>query len=114
MSVPWLNLSSLAWVPGTLVGVLGGLLGALAGTLAPRGKARGLVMGLHAVCLAFSALSLIAGLAALASGQPYGVWYGLVLAGVIGLIVFSSLFPVLRRVYTQAELRKSQAADLPS
>jgi hypothetical protein len=45
-------------------------------------------------------------------GQPYGVWYGLLLPGVIGLIVLGSLSPVAVTAYRQAELRKIQARDL--
>jgi hypothetical protein len=112
MIEPWFDPIRYAWIPGTLLGVLGGTWGAVLGILAPRGKARTLVLGGLAVLLAASAVCLVAGIAALLSGQPYGVWYGLLLAGVIGVIVLGVNVPVALNVYRQAEARKLQARDL--
>jgi hypothetical protein len=82
------------------------------GVLAPRGKAKWLVLGSLGVLLCCSAILLVLGITAVTSGQPYGVWYGLLLAGVIGLIVLGSLSPVAINAYRQAELRKMQSQDL--
>jgi hypothetical protein len=81
-------------------------------TLAPRGKAKALVLGTLGVLLTASAICLILGIVALVQGQPYGVWYGLLLAGVIGVVVLGSLAPRAVMTYRQAELRKMQARDL--
>jgi peptidoglycan/LPS O-acetylase OafA/YrhL len=113
MSEPWFDPNLYAWIPGTLIGVLGGLWGALVGTLAPRGKARGLVLGSLAVLLLAGVACLAAGVAALISGQPYGVWYGLLLAGVLGVVVLGSLSPLALNAYRQAEARRLEARDLP-
>jgi hypothetical protein len=112
MSEPWFDANSYAWIPGTLLGVMGGLWGSLVGVLAPRGKAKGLVLGSLGLMLVCGAVLLVLGLTALLSGQPYGVWYGLLLAGVIGLVVLGSLTPVALSAYRQAENRKIQARDL--
>jgi len=109
---PWFNPALFGWLPGTLFGCLGGLYGALAGILAPRGKARTLVIGLHWLLTATALLFLAAGIVALFLKQPYGVWYALLLPGVLGVVLFPSLSPVIGNRYAEAELRKSRAADL--
>jgi hypothetical protein len=108
----WFEPALYAWIPGTALGVLGGLWGSLAGTLAPRGKAKLLVLGLHfGIVLACVGL-LLASIIALAEGQPYGVWYGLGLPGLLGVIIIGGLTPVIFRRYREAELRRSLAKDL--
>jgi hypothetical protein len=111
MSDPWFN-ENLSWIPGTALGVLGGLWGGMAGTLAPRGRARGLVLGGMWVFLIGSAVLLALGLIALLSGQPYGVWYGLGLAGAIGVLAIGANMPTVYRLYRAAEERKLAARDL--
>jgi hypothetical protein len=112
MSDPWFNENLYSWLPGTALGVLGGLWGGLAGTLAPRGRGRSLVLGGMWALLLGSAVLFSLGLIALVSGQPYGVWYGLGLAGVIGLVAIGVNMPVIQRVYRAAEERKLAARDL--
>jgi MFS family permease len=112
MSDPWFNENLYSWIPGTALGVLGGLWGGLIGTLAPRGRARGLVLGGMWALLIASAVLLALGLIALWTGQPYGVWYGLGLAGAIGLVVIGVNMPNVYRVYRAAEERKLAARDL--
>src|SRR5262245_36797538 len=110
MSEPWFN-EQWAFLPGTLLGVLGGLYGALAGCFAWQGKAKRLVAGLFWFMLIGSALLLLGGVAALVAGQPSGVWYGLGLAGFIGVIVLGATGPAVFRVYRQAEMRRLEARD---
>jgi hypothetical protein len=112
MNEPWFDANSYAWIPGTLLGVLAGLWGSLLGVLAPRGKAKSLLLGSLGFMLAASAVCLILGVLALVYHQPYGVWYGLILPGFIGLVVLGSLTPVAIMSYRQADLRKMQARDL--
>lgn len=112
MSEPWFDPNAYAYIPGTLLGVAGGVVGPMVGLLAPRGRARGLVVGVLGLMLAASAALLVAGLIALATGQPYGVWYGLGLPGVIGLFVFGLNLPGILRVYRHIELRKLEAQDV--
>lgn len=111
MNDPWFDLNRWAWLPGTLLGCIGGLWGGLAGTLAPQGKARSLVLGLGGVLETLSIGLLMAGLLALVTGQPYGVWYGLGLAGLIGSLVIPAGLFVIRKRYREAEERRMQAED---
>lgn len=106
MAEPWFDAIRWAWLPATLLGVLGGLLGTLVGVLAPQGKARPLVFGLGWLFLGVSLTLLTAGLTALVSGQPYGVWYGLGLAGLLGTVIIAPLFPIAKKRYQEAEQRR--------
>ncbi len=65
----------------------------------------GLMMTASVVCLTLGVLALL-------KHQPYGVWYGLMLPGFIGLVVLGSLAPVALMRYREAENRKMQARDL--
>ena len=113
MTEPWFDPNMYAWIPGTLLGVVGGGIGGpLMGICAPRGKLKGLVMGFHFGIIAICFILLCVAVFALATGQPYGIWYGIGLPGVLGLIIFGTLTPVVRKRYQEAELRKSMADDL--
>jgi Flp pilus assembly protein TadB len=113
MNAVWFDPNLYAWIPGAALGILGGVYGTLVGMLAPQGKARGLVLGLHGLILVASVVLLVAGIVALAAGQPYGVWYGLGLAGLLGVVIFGTLLPVVLNAYRMAERRKMSAQDLP-
>ncbi|MCD6584660.1 MAG: hypothetical protein J7K96_02750 [Desulfobacteraceae bacterium] len=102
-----------AWIPGTLLGTIGGGIGGpLAGIFAPRGKFKKQVLGFYYTILVISAVMFIAGVAALLSGQPYGVWYALGFPGLLCLILFGVLQGVVSKRYEEAELRKTMAKDL--
>ena len=109
---PWFNSP---WLPGTIlgsgVGILGGIYGTVLGICAPRGAARGFVFALHWGLVALGSLLAITGVVALTRGQPYGVWYPLLLSGVILTLVVGCLTPVLRLRYRQAEHRRLEAEE---
>jgi hypothetical protein len=94
-------------VGGTLCGVLGGL----AGSLAPKGKGRTWILGIWKAMIAFGGVNLLVGIAALASGQPYAIWYPFLLCGFILSVVMGALYPVLLRRYEEAEQRRIEAAS---
>ena len=112
MSTPWFDPNAYSWISGTFIGVAAGIVGSLAGVLAPRGKCKRLVMTLHFGLIVISIGLLGAGIIAFVDKQPYGVWYGLMLPGVIGTAVLGSLTHTLLVRYRQAEMRKSLASDL--
>ena len=112
MTEPWFNPNLFSFIPGTLLGIAGGTLGALAGALAPRGKARALVVGAFVAAIVVSLGLFVAALVALVAGQPYGVWYGLGLPGLLGVVVLGALLPVVLARYRDAETRRIGAADL--
>ena len=112
MTTPWFDPNAWAWLPGTLFGCLGGLWGALAGTLAPQGKARRFVLGYGLVLVAMSLVFLILAIIALCVGQPYGIWFGLGLPGLQGVILMIPFIPLVLHRYRQAEERRMAAQDL--
>jgi uncharacterized membrane protein YeaQ/YmgE (transglycosylase-associated protein family) len=102
-----------AWIPGMLLGVVGGAVGGpLAGYFAPRGKFKKQVLGFYYMILAISTILFVAGIAALVSGQPYAVWYGLGFPGLLCLIIFGVLIGVVSKRYREAEMRRSIAEDI--
>lgn len=109
---PWFDPNVYSFIPGVAIGVIGATLGVLTGLLAPRGKAKGVVVGLYLAAIVASIGLLGVAVVALARGQPYGVWYGLGLPGLIGLVVFGLLYGVVQRRYSEAETRRMGAADL--
>lgn len=105
---PWFSVNY-AWLPGTLFGVVGGCWGGLAGFLAPHGKARSLVTGMAWMLLIVSVGFLIGALLGLGLGQPYAVWFSLLLPGLIGTIQFPLFIPLINKRYQEAEARKLQS-----
>ncbi len=102
---------SYSWVPGTLFGVTCGIWGASVGFLARRGQAKTLVLTITGLFLAVASALFIAGLFAFLVGQPYPIWYGLGLAGIIGLMVIGANSPVILYVYRNAERLRMKAID---
>jgi hypothetical protein len=90
-----------------------GVLGALLGTLCALGRGRRIVIGGMLALGASGLLALAAGAAALATSQPYGVWYPLLLPGVLASALGFGLLPIARRRYEARELRRIQALDGP-
>ena len=106
------------WLSNRNVGLLGGigggllgLWGALIGILSGRGKARGFVLYSAHALLVLGIASIIGGGVALASGQPYVVYYPFLLLGVIVVAVTGMLRGRLTARYEQLELKKMQSMD---
>ncbi|HPG29978.1 MAG TPA: hypothetical protein PKY81_01870 [bacterium] len=112
MNEPWFNANLYSWIPGALLGVMCGIYGALAGILAPKVKAKKQVFCIHFILIGVSLILLLFGIIAYFSEQPYGIWYGFGFAGLLCLIIISSLTPILIKRYREAELRKSVAQDI--
>jgi hypothetical protein len=111
MIEPWFP-EHYAWIFGASVGVLGGVVGTLVGCLAPKGKAKTLVFAVYWVALIASVTCLVAGIAALIAGQPYSIWYALLLTGFIGSTVFGINYFTMAYAYRAAEQRKMAAQNL--
>lgn len=110
----WWTQQTAVWIGalgGGGLGTLGGCFGALVGVLAPRGVARGFMLTVHAAFIVVGAVALVSGIVAVSTGQPYHVWYPLVLIGAILTVVMGSLFPVIRMRYRQAEHRRLDAEE---
>ncbi len=109
---PWFTNYGLAGaILGGGAGILGGVYGSLLGVCGPRGWAKTVVLGLNWVAVLLGLGLLGAGLVALGTGQPYGVWYPMTLSGGILCVVMGCLLPVARMVYRQADQRRLQAEE---
>ena len=112
MTDPWFDPNQYAWIPGTIYGVAAGVMGARVGWLVPRGRSRSLVLRGWLTLWAAGVALLAVGLVALAQGQPWGVWYGLLLPGVIGTLVVGANSLVILKKYRDVEERRLAAKDL--
>ncbi|MCE5301994.1 MAG: hypothetical protein LLF97_02660 [Planctomycetaceae bacterium] len=106
----WWNGRAGGWIGGVGGSILG-LLGATIGILSGLGKARRFVLVLTTTLAVLGMVSLVVGLVAVVLGQPYAVYYPLLLGGTILAAVFGGNFPMLHRRYQQIELRKMAAMD---
>jgi uncharacterized membrane protein len=112
MTQAWFDAAAYAWIPGTAYGVLTAAAGAVVALLAARGRARRFVFGTW-TALWFAALALlIVGEYARQRGQPWGIWYGFLLPGVIGVSVVGANFLTLLKWYRGVEQRRLAARDL--
>ncbi|SPE17412.1 conserved membrane hypothetical protein [Candidatus Sulfotelmatomonas gaucii] len=112
MMQPWFDPIHYAWIPGSAYGVAAALLGGAVGVLAPRGRARNFILRSWFALWAVAVVLLIAGFVALAQGQPWGIWYGLVLPGAVGTLVVGANSYVVQKAYRQVEERRVAAKDL--
>lgn len=111
-------LASGAWWSDSDAGLLGaiagstlGLLGAALGWLASTGRSKGLVLGTLRGIAMLGIVALAAGAVALTVGQPYAVYYPLILiGGLCAVLGFSLPRSVIRR-YEELELRRMHAMD---
>jgi MFS family permease len=116
VSEPWFDEQAFGmWfgaIGGGVGGALLGCLGALAGMLIPRGRGRGLVMGGLSVYLLLGVAMIGFGVTALMLGQPYGIWYGPMLEGVLFTVLCCVFLPLTRSLYRQSEQRRIDAEGL--
>ena len=84
----------------------------LFGKAARRGQQRTFVVGVWNAMIAFAVLLLGAGILAIGVDQPPHVWRSLLLSGfIVGFVLLMTRRGLLR-CYTEAELRRTVAADL--
>lgn len=110
--------ASNAWWPDQVGGLIGGIGGGVVGTLgsllawlASNGRARGFVLISVRGLIALGALSTAAGLVALTTRQPYGVWFVLLLLGILLLAILPARLKDYKRHYHDLELRRMAALD---
>ena len=104
----WTDRGIIGGIGGSLLGVLG----AAIGILCSKGRSRSLVIGTMVTLAVIGAVVLLLGLWALFAGQPYGVYYPLLLTGGLDAVIFGALIRVARRRYAEIELRRMGAADM--
>ena len=110
--------SSTGWWSDRQAGLMGGIagsalgiLGAAIGWLSSAGRARGFVFGALKTGAYFGVALVILGGLALASGQPYAVYYPLLLLGTISTVLGLWLPRSMSKRYEELELRRMQALD---
>ena len=117
MTTPWMDPQVFgmwygAMVGGILLGGGGGALGGLANVWAQRANGRRWILGGMQAFVAFGLIQAAVGVFALLSGQPYGIWYPLLLCGGISTLVMGLNLTRIRRSYEAAENRRVQAEAL--
>lgn len=103
MTQPWFDPNQYAWIPGTVFGIVAVALGAVAAWLVPKGRAKEYVVRAWVSLLAVAIILFIAGITALSKSQPWGVWYGLLLPGIIGTVVLSGNLLVILKKYREVK-----------
>lgn len=88
------------------------MMGGLAGWLVSRGRARNFVLRAWFTLWTASVALLIAGVVAIAFGQPWGVWFGLLLPGAVCTLVLGANSIVILKRYREVEERRLVAKDL--
>ncbi len=109
---PWFtNAGMVGGIMGSCVGVLGGVMGTAMGVCAPRGIGKRTLLTMQAIIIVLGVITLGAGVVATFQGQPYAVYYPLLLIGGLTSVLFGSLFPVVLGRYREAEQRKLNAEE---
>ena len=109
---PWWNEAVGTYIGafgGAGIGVVCGTFGGVAGMLAQKGTGRAFVLGFHLTVTVLGALVLLAGIVAVVMGQPYHVFFPLLLLGGITTAVMAPLYPVMKQRYAEAESRRLEA-----
>ena len=106
----WWSEIEAGWFGGLMGGTLG-IAGGILGTLAGLGRARSLVLTASLAFACFGATALLAGIAAVTGGQPYHVYFPLLLGGAVMAFVFGINYPAMKRRYDGITARQHYASD---
>lgn len=109
-STAWWN-DQQAGIFGGIVGSALGILGAVIGFLGSTGRAKDFVLRTLKGMAWLGTGALVFGLVALSNGQPYAVYYPLLLVGAVSAALGFSLPRSLNKRYEEMELRRMQALD---
>jgi hypothetical protein len=106
----WWSDRAAGWIGGIGGSVLG-CLGSILTVLAARGRWRGFVIWTSVTLIAIGTISAIVGVAAVVIGQPYAVWFPLILMGVVLLAILPFRLRHYQRGYEDLELRRMASMD---
>ena len=113
MNEPWIdNPGLVGGIIGGIIGLLGAIIGTLVGVFISRGKAKKLTLSVVTFAFVLSFISIIVGIVAILSGQPYAVWECFGETGILGTVIFGIGFWVIRKRIAVVEHRKLQSEDL--
>lgn len=97
---------------GSFIGVFGGgVIGGISGYCIRKGCKK-FMYGYYGCFIALSIAILVVGLIALIANQPRHVWYAFLWPGLLSTVIFTSLFPLIRKRFIESEMRQMQAKDL--
>ncbi len=109
---PWFDPIHYAYLPGTIFGVTVGLWGGLFGVFHFYRQFYSWLFYSGWALLLFAIAMLMLGVFALSTGQPYGIWYGLLLPGIQGTIMMPFFLWMVRWRRRENELRTIAAEDV--
>ena len=101
----------IAGVIGAVGGVLIGCFGAVIEWLAVRGKAQRFVVNAVRLLIGVGVACALGGFAAVALRPPHGVWYALLLLGVLVVVIFPLRLRSYQDRYREFELRRMTSMD---
>ncbi len=105
MTGPWFDPNKYSWICGAAYGVAAVILGAVAFYLVPKGRAKRAVVSAWVLLWSIAIGLIIIGLVAVADRQPWGVWYGILLPGIVGTAVLGGNLLIILKRYKEAEQR---------
>ena len=111
----WWSVQESGLVGAILGGGLGGgfgIFGGIGGSLATKGRARRAVIAIYLTLTVIGVAVAATGIVAVALGQPYHVWYPLILSGSIVSLLGAGLYPAIMARYRAAERRRLNAQEL--
>ncbi|MHC5061676.1 MAG: hypothetical protein ACYTFK_11410 [Planctomycetota bacterium] len=107
----WFNERTAGLIGGLIGSFIGGFGGAVIGCCLRKGNKK-FVYGYYGFIITISVAISVVGLVALIAKQPRHVWYAFLLPGLLSTVIFTSLFPVIRKRFIESEMRQMQAKDL--
>jgi hypothetical protein len=106
----WWSDRAAGWIGG-IGGTILGCLGSILAVLAARGRCRAFVIWMSAALIAMGIAASIVGVAAVVIGQPYAVWFPLVLLGVLLLCILPFRLRQYQKGYADLEMRRMASMD---
>ena len=106
----WWSERAAGWIGGIGGSVLG-CLGSILAVLAARGRCRGFVMVTLIALIGLGLITAVIGIAAVVIGQPYAVWFPLLLLGVLLLAILPFRLRQIQKGYEDLEMRRMVSMD---
>jgi hypothetical protein len=106
----WWSDRAAGWIGGIGGSVLG-CLGSILAVLAAKGRCRGFVVWTSLVFIVMGIMAFVMGVAAVVVGQPYAVWFPLLLIGFLLLSILPFRLRQFQKGYEDLEMRRMAAMD---
>lgn len=106
----WWSDRAAGWIGGIGGSVLG-CLGSILAVLAAKGRCRGFVVWTSLALIVMGIMAFVVGVAAVVIGQPYAVWFPLLLIGFLLLSILPFRLRQYQKGYEDLEMRRMAAMD---